>query len=676
MFEQRTASSKRARIGLQHLEPLLQSSHTLPRRCRDAASYDIMRPPPLPGFGLPLSYDPKDRQGRLFPSVLDPYLSDFDAHSRARLQAFTLRELRMFAFMNAVTDKPSWETKVFDESILEKWKEEMGVKEGAGVGDDGDQENNDGVGSKAEEADAGSNVNSESHQSDDHGDDDNSIPCPPDFTQRMFQYCIEELRYRADVYKKHGFIQVLSGEIFKSDTVIPSELQESLKAAVAPLENVPENERDWHPGSNEQVLDLVHPSLFPLVYGLSRILPNTTTNLDDCIGRCGAGETVVLDTLSKEDLSAYSEKFQWLPCDVDISGESPKILTYINNLHPQKHEHLYAIIEKILARIIPLWNATLSPLLSNDVPHRIKYEGAAYDDAAWEKYLEDYGPKKSEDADEDEDEIFWERSYELERKYKSKFYLHPDVEKDFVPPEDDIYRGVDLKRDFSSTGLQVIVKLANIHLTPANPEYAGGTWHIEGQLNEHICATAIYYYDVDNISSSYLNFRSSVDSDHLENGVGYEQHDNDWLDVIYGLENWQPLIQELGGIQAREGRLVTFPNILQHQVQPFRLVDPTKPGHRKILAFFLVDPNIKIISTANVPCQRQDWREELVLESSVLAKLPAELRDIVVKSRDEFPISLNEAKVVREELMEERKEYVLGYQDQNFKNTSVSLCEH
>ena len=36
----------------------------------------------------------------------------------------TLRELCMLAFMNEITDKPSWHTKVFDEVIVAKWKEE------------------------------------------------------------------------------------------------------------------------------------------------------------------------------------------------------------------------------------------------------------------------------------------------------------------------------------------------------------------------------------------------------------------------------------------------------------------------------------------------------------------------------------------------------------------------
>ena len=34
--------------------------------------------------------------------------------------------------------------------------------------------------------------------------------------------------------------------------------------------------------------------------------------------------------------------------------------------------------------------------------------------------------------------------------------------------------------------LHIIVKLASIHLTPEKPEYEGGSWHVEGQLNENM----------------------------------------------------------------------------------------------------------------------------------------------------------------------------------------------
>ena len=56
-------------------------------------------------------------------------------------------------------------------------------------------------------------------------------------------------------------------------------------------------------------------------------------------------------------------------------------------------------------------------------------------------------------------------------------------------------------------------RLANIELSPESPEYEGGTWHVEGQLNEHICATALYYYDNENIMPSQLAFRQQSSAD-------------------------------------------------------------------------------------------------------------------------------------------------------------------
>ena len=43
---------------------------------------------------------------------------------------------------------------------------------------------------------------------------------------------------------------------------------------------------------------------------------------------------------------------------------------------------------------------------------------------------------------------------------------------------------VNLSKEYEK--LQIIVKLANIHLTPEKPRYEGGSWHVEGQLNEYM----------------------------------------------------------------------------------------------------------------------------------------------------------------------------------------------
>lgn len=157
--------------------------------------------------------------------------------------------------------------------------------------------------------------------------------------------------------------------------------------------------------------------------------------------------------------------------------------------------------------------------------------------------------------------------------------------------------------------------------------------------------------------------------------MNYEQEDHAWLPVIFGCQNDEPSVQELGGVLTKEGRLTTFPNVLQHRVQPFRLADPTKPGHRKILALFLVDPHIQIISTQNVPCQRRDWWSEEIRKTNIFEKLPAEVGMEIENMVEDWPIGMEEAKKMREELMDERKVFVDSNNDW-FSSTTFFLCEH
>jgi hypothetical protein len=245
----------------------------------------------------------------------------------------------MVHFMNQVTDKKDWQTKagqtsihatkltevttftqIYDNSILQKWKAEV-MQRGKGDATKGDDDHE---GRSEGEEDEGADVHREDGSDQDDGDDG------PSFTEGMFKFCIDELRWKADMFKKTGFVSVFYGDAIKSDAAIPADLQAALKATVSPLENIPGSKQDWHPGSDEQVLDLVHPSLFPLVYGLSRILPNSTTNLHDCMKRCGEGEVLPVPTSDvyiegdRRGYDAYSTRFQWLPCEVDISGDTPK----------------------------------------------------------------------------------------------------------------------------------------------------------------------------------------------------------------------------------------------------------------------------------------------------------------------------------------------------------------
>ncbi|KIL66917.1 hypothetical protein M378DRAFT_123663 [Amanita muscaria Koide BX008] len=563
----------------------------------------------IPGLDIPYNSTPDD----CFGSALSGHTSPLT----------TLCEFKMMALMNAITDKRDWHRKVFEDEISEKWKKEA--------------------------------IES------DHG-----------VTEAMATWCIDELRYNAKRFDEStGIVTAYDADVVKSDTAVPHDLKEALKNAVRPLEDVPASAKDWHPGSDEKVLDLVHPSLFPLVYGLSRILPDSITNLDNCLDQCGKGMTLHLEHGGKNNDGtwdgSFNKKFQWLPCEVDISGDIPKITTYINNLHPQKHKELYAIIEKIIGCTIPLWNATLTPQKVPGIRTRISFDNITM-------------PNQPEQGPDEASDNYWQRyedwldTAEAEQpevgSFKPMKYPTSVLQHDGTLKYE--YR-VNLEADYGDRGLQIIVKLANIQLTPEKPEYEGGTWHIEGELNEHICATAIYYYDSENIKGSSLEFRQTVSPEDADE-IPYEQNYHKWLTDIFGCENEEAAIQYIGSVDTREGRLITFPNILQHRVQPFKLADSTRSGHRKILALFLIDPNIKVISTANIPSQRLDWwRESLEANQTALGRLPLELKDHVFEQVEDFPVSMERAKELRLELMEARKNFNLEFEGTML---TFSLCEH
>lgn len=350
----------------------------------------------------------------------------------------------------------------------------------------------------------------------------------------------------------------------KSDSIVSERVRALLADTTSELlENVPDRLKDWHPDSGEQVLDLVHPSLFPVIYGRSKILPTTTIGIDDCLQASGSGETATppsnhsgdgVGTFEhKSDL--WSPKFQWLPADVQFHQTGVKFSSYINNLHPINHRSLYPIIEEVLGHAVSLWDVMFGRLTDSLDNHlrfpdrsaeyehfkgtgvevlramrheeRVRQAGETTDEAVDESEAEASPPPMENRYDsndllieEDDDMEFWEHDWSSDHEQDWPFRRRK-----LIQPEPMSYEKYKaelparqyplLKEAYAGEGLQVIVKLANIHLTPDNPDYYGGSWHVEGMLNEMICATALYYYDCENITDSHLAFRQTVDPDEL-----------------------------------------------------------------------------------------------------------------------------------------------------------------
>ncbi|KAJ2912992.1 hypothetical protein MD484_g7417, partial [Candolleomyces efflorescens] len=603
------------------------------------ASLDFSITHSVPGLGKPLDYIPTEDDPlyvgpplatALLPVCKEMWHPDDDDELSPEQKNFmpitTLREFLMLQFMNSVTDKPEWAKKIFDASIVKKWRAE-------------------------------------------------TVDNPEvDMTKLMFDHCIAELKDLATnilPQRKHHAIVAYDGNVVKSDEALPPSVKLALQEAVKSIEDVPEKLKDWHPGSDDKVLDLVHPSLFPLMYGRTKVLKigEKVVGLQESVNRCGEGEVLRNDEKNPPKanttargrawnparVEAYSLRYQWLPCEVDISSQAgARISSYINNLHPGRHSDLYGLVEKVIDAAIPLWELTLAPLYDQS----FCYSRRLSCDPTYEF--------RDEDEEEDEDDE--------DRPDETVIQPEPSPFKQFLRWRRKP-KALDFTKLYGKQGrpLQVIVKLANIELTPEKSSYEGGSWHIEGQQNEHIVATALYYYSCDNIKPSHLAFRQFVSVQEVE-GMQYFDQNPHFLGTLFGCDNFSGGIQDVGSVETREGRLLTFPNILQHRVEPFELEDPTKPGHRKILALFLVDPNIRTLSTAYVPSQRLDWWQEIA--TTELGKLPLELRDQVFEGVEEFPITLDDAKNIRLELMEERKRFVLNHTSAVNQMNEFSLCEH
>ncbi|MGW2473249.1 DUF4246 domain-containing protein [Streptomyces sp. NPDC001665] len=489
--------------------------------------------------------------------------------SRARGVAAprTLRELEMIACSAHLRAKPGWFEKAHDTAIAAKWTREA-IDQG--------------------------------------------------LTEAQARHVLAELAYYARLRDARTGIEVSAVDgVWQSDTLIDTELRSRLREAVRVLEEVPEEQKDWHPGSDGQVLDLVHPSLFCLVRDVS-----------------GGPERAWQSPASHYSKYEFSDRFQWLPTDVDVSADGEAAFrSYVNNVHPEDHRELAAVLPELFTRMLPLWENVLTDL-RHPRPPRIEADPFGWYDSEPEH------PDEDDFSDTDAYEEALE-AYEaaIDDWYQNRRPVVPDAP-GFIAPEPVDASGRVVLR---GRRLQVIAKLATIRLTPEKPEYAGGSWHVEGMLNERIVSTGIYYWDSENITDSRLGFRTAVyDPD-------YEQNDHNGVSDVYGLDDEGPLNQVLGSASTPAGRCLAFPNVLQHRVGSFRLADPSRAGHRKIVAFFLVDPSETIVSTSDVAPQ-QPWAPTSTM-------------------------TLDEAQAYREELMRERKFFVDEHNEQLFER-EFSLCEH
>ncbi|KAM0319687.1 hypothetical protein ACHAPQ_010226 [Fusarium lateritium] len=662
----------------------------------------------------------QSQDGGVYPTAigLDSYRNTSDM--------LLVREVAMMIIMDRLTDKPDWHVKVFDDVIANKWVEEALALPVGPLYDD-------------------------------------IVPANPEHSRPKkltsildrgcLEYCIKELRAKAKFFEKSGLVPTLdaTATAVKSDNLVDKELRERLLSAFATLLHDQEDDPDWHPRTNDMVQNLIHPSLYPFVYGRSRAFLDEVVGVEDAVHRwSGKGEVIPKDESSKKN-AFESKTYQWLPSNVKFQEDgSVKFTSYINGLHPNKYPEIYATIEKLIEAALPAWDFSL--LFERDSSESYRKEVVAggrtearfpkpenpddENEENWSPYFEVFkhaehakrGDREKEESisnppssDSEDDEDDPEDEIEVQSEGGSYYngtreYVAWEMARQPVQPQAPEFEALDygvkpgnsLRERFEN--IQVIVKMASIELTPDKPEFPAGSWHVEGQQNEHIVGTALYYLDSENVTPSHLQFRMQTDEDQEQYwSVGQDAFG--WMERVYGT----PLrdadcLQQYGSVETKQGRLLAFPNVFHHRVSPFELQDKTKPGHRRFIALWLVDPYTNIINTGNVPPQQQSWWLEqafgnlstkdagkiphaiasllseaasdhsiTALEAAVESgtPLPKELMDMVEEEAAKIagPMSLEEAEEHRLNLMDERSRFQGAVED-SWSDNQYNFCEH
>ncbi|KAF0315754.1 hypothetical protein GQ607_017039 [Colletotrichum asianum] len=589
----------------------------------------------LPGFGLPLNHTPEDH----FPDAVN----DWQQH-----WPHTNRERCMVAFMEDVTLEENWYQRVFQEADIATWKHDAVEKDWRRAG---------GIR---------------------HGD----------FTDAMFECCIEELQAKARLYQETGIVSILDIEvrITRSDRIISSEMRSALQRAARNIERTSLRKIDWSSrkentltqatestsSAKDIVVNLIDPAMYPLIYGRSRILPAKEIDLHDCLDHITQGITVQMPDKDERQKfvdgiyhTLFSGKSQWLPCNVEFpDGINAKITSYVNNLHPKDHRNFYPVLENIITKVMPMWNLVYSTVYKETMHCDKRID---CDQAGW-KYpiTPPYDPLNIKDdlmsglIDDDE----WQRRTNAWlRNFRVIDKPEPRSEEERAYHTYDSSVTPEALANYTSMlgkagGIQVIVKMAAMYLTPESPICdLRNEFCLDGALNEHIVATAVYFFDDENVTDFRVSFQTRFQGLNFEEDCSFETGDLRPLDEIFGLRNKTPSLQKVGFATMREGLMLVYPNVVQQKESAFQLKDSTRPGHRKVLTLYLVDPRVQILSTANVPPQQADWwAAEFSTSEGQLKGLPKEVIDMVVEKVSDFPIPKQEARRIRDELLLERSD--------------------
>ena len=147
--------------------------------------------------------------------------------------------------------------------------------------------------------------------------------------------------------------------------------------------------------------------------------------------------------------------------------------------------------------------------------------------------------------------------------------------------------------------LQVITKIVDYELWKGRVH--SGVWHVEGMSHEHIIATGVYIAARSPcVQGGSLLFQRPFTPYEatMVNEAG--NRNRGWLPELEEILRGD--LVPVGHLPTPAGRLLVFPNSHVHKVSDVRAVGDN--GKRRIVVFWLVDPDWRLVSTKEVPPQQ------------------------------------------------------------------------
>ncbi|RDB19509.1 hypothetical protein Hypma_013474 [Hypsizygus marmoreus] len=415
------------------------------------------------------------------------------------------------------------------------------------------------------------------------------------------------------------------------DLIDASELNERLSEL---NERLSELQAETPRATSGTTAHLIDPTLYPLIYNRTLVFhPHTTPHL-----RPVPPPTHPSPFPTPSDIYTTSFISALLPSPVALSPKGTATFTsYINNLHPIDHFPLYTHLQTLLTAFIPLFEHTLTDLhRNNPLPQRIP---GACRYKVWDE------PEEPEFSDDEEGWAAYEREVR-------EWVMHRPIELPDVPVG-GYPGGLERRKHVVSLRgreVQVVVDVEEVRLEPGEPPYAGSPWHVAGMKNERIVACGLYYTSIENLTPSTLQFRMAVTYPR-----GFTAGDTGATLRTWGLRDGDACHQHIGSRAVHSGLGIVFPNIYQHRQSPFSLADPTKSGWQRVVAFWLVDPEVEVLSTRVVPPQQREWVREAV-DVGVDRRVPVEVVEQIVEGV-EGVMDVEEAEGWRGEVGEEREAF-------------------